>query len=73
MCDVDLRGVCYRGVDIVPDIVEGNRMLGLPFAVADITSHPLPAVDLIVCRDALVHLTGAGVCGAGEFPVERFS
>lgn len=69
MGDVDMRDVSYRGVDIVPDVIERNRRaFGPSFAVADITAHPLPPVDLIVCRDALVHLTLAqGLAALANF------
>jgi SAM-dependent methyltransferase len=50
----------YVGADIVPDLVESNqRRYGTPtvsFAVLDITKDELPQVDLILCRDCLVHL-----------------
>lgn len=51
----------YIGVDIVPELIEKNanrytneqRM----FKCLDISSDVLPAVDLIICRDCLVHLS----------------
>lgn len=50
----------YIGVDIVPPLIEANtRRYGngtTRFAVLDICTAALPAVDLILCRDCLVHL-----------------
>jgi hypothetical protein len=50
----------YVGADIVPDLIEANqRKFSSPttsFAVVDITRDKLPRVDLILCRDCLVHL-----------------
>lgn len=50
----------YIGGDIVPALIEGNReRYGAPgrhFEVLDIARDPLPKVDLIHCRDCLVHL-----------------
>lgn len=51
----------YWGVDIVKQVVEKNHRLELPFAAkflhADITKDDLPAADLILSRDGLVHLS----------------
>lgn len=50
----------YTGADIVPGIVERNRLAYASdrrhFVLLDATSDPLPAVDLVVCRDLFVHL-----------------
>ena len=50
----------YVGADVVPELIEENtRRYGSPtrrFAVLDICQDELPAVDLILCRDCLVHL-----------------
>jgi hypothetical protein len=58
---VDLGVEKYIGVDIVADLVAHNRrMYGSPvreFRVLDITTDELPAVDLILCRDCLIHLS----------------
>ncbi|MGB0498349.1 MAG: class I SAM-dependent methyltransferase [Rubricella sp.] len=60
MREVDLAGVHYTGLDIVPAIVEANRNAfggeAVAFAVADLTSDPLPRADLLLCRDCLFHL-----------------
>ena len=50
----------YIGVDIVPELIEANtRKYGnrtTRFTVLDICTAGLPTVDLVVCRDCLVHL-----------------
>ena len=57
MAQVDLTG--YIGADIVPDLVERNRLLypAREFMVLDLTRDRLPRVDLVFCRDCLVHLS----------------
>ena len=61
---VDL-GVSYIGADIVPAIAESNQQkYAAPnrrFLCLDATASPLPQVDLIFCRDCLVHLSYANV------------
>lgn len=56
-----LSGVEYLGVDIVPELIARNqRMYGARaerFAALDITRHELPPVDVILCRDCLIHLS----------------
>ncbi len=55
----------YVGVEIVKDLVDelaqkhGNEQRS--FLHADISSTPLPKVDLIFCRDAIIHLPLATV------------
>lgn len=50
----------YTGADIVPGIVEANRRAYTSdrrrFVQLDATRDPLPAADLVVCRDLFVHL-----------------
>jgi 2-polyprenyl-3-methyl-5-hydroxy-6-metoxy-1,4-benzoquinol methylase len=50
----------YRGFDIVPDLIEGNRQKwGSPkisFEVADLVKHAPPKADFILCRHVLIHL-----------------
>jgi Methyltransferase domain len=57
----DLSVEKYVGVDIVPELVERNRVLhnsaAFEFRVADLTHDQLPQCDLIFCRDCLVHLS----------------
>jgi hypothetical protein len=61
MREINLAGIDYTGVDIVPAIISRNQELyGSPyikFAVADITRDLLPRADMILCRDALDHLS----------------
>lgn len=59
--DLPAAGVTdYTGAEVVPELVELNAKRfaapGRRFIVADIASDPLPRVDLILCRDCLVHL-----------------
>jgi SAM-dependent methyltransferase len=59
MAGVDLAGISYVGVDIVPQLIEGNRRLygseTTQFLLCDITRDQLPEVDVILCRDCLIH------------------
>ena len=68
MREVDLSGVAYWGGDIVADLVARHeRDFGgteRRFAVLDLTHDPLPAVDLVFCRDCLVHLSIAHIWDA---------
>jgi SAM-dependent methyltransferase len=63
MCYTDLGACQYIGADIVPELVERNRLLyqkrceGPLFLHLDITKDDLPRVDLVICRDCLVHLS----------------
>lgn len=57
----------YCGVDIVPSLITANTARaeadgsGRRFMVADITQDPLPCADLVLCRDALVHLSFSNI------------
>ena len=57
---VDLGGIDYTGVDIVPEIiardVEQYGGPGRRFILGDLVVDALPQADLILCRDCLVHL-----------------
>lgn len=68
MAGVDLHGVRYTGGDIVPEIIaEATRLHGTTgrrFLVLDLTRSPLPAADLLLCRDCLVHLSYADIAKA---------
>jgi hypothetical protein len=50
----------YLGIDIVHSIIEKNNKLysssNVNFFCRDITNDSIPRVDLIICRDCLVHL-----------------
>jgi hypothetical protein len=58
--DLDLN---YIGGDIVPDLVDDNsrryQSRTRCFRILDACSDELPSVDLVLCRDMLVHLSFA--------------
>lgn len=57
---IPLPGVDYLGADLVPEVIERNRVRhGAPhrFDVLDLLTSPLPPADLLLCRDCLVHLS----------------
>ncbi|MBK8302212.1 MAG: class I SAM-dependent methyltransferase [Chloracidobacterium sp.] len=58
---VERGEIRYLGVDIVPELVEKNRQKygdeKTDFMRLDITHDPLPAADLMICRDLLAHLS----------------
>jgi hypothetical protein len=60
MKEVDLE-IDYIGADVVEELMRRNQELfNTPlrrFIVCDITKDPLPRVDLVLCRDLLVHLS----------------
>ncbi len=66
MSTLELPGVAYTGVDIVPELIAANaaRFADRSFAVGDLVQGPLPAADLILCRDCLVHLSYADIRAA---------
>lgn len=61
MQDVCLDEVDYLGYDIVEDLIEANTAKYTAptrtFMKLDFTVDPVPKVDLILCRDALVHFS----------------
>ncbi len=65
---LDLPLARYVGVDVVPALLVESRRRhgrqGWEFRSADITCDPLPRVDLVFCRDCLVHLPLADVARA---------
>lgn len=54
-------GIDYTGADVVPELVNENQKRHggskRRFVVLDATRDPLPTVDLILCRDLLIHLS----------------
>lgn len=60
MNEVDLN-IEYIGADIVEELIRRNQELFYTplrrFIVCDITKGHLPTVDLVLCRDLLVHLS----------------
>jgi hypothetical protein len=65
MATMDLAGLHYTGGDLLAEIVEQNqRSYAAPdrrFLQLDLTASPLPAADLLLCRDCLVHLSLADI------------
>ena len=62
----------YIGADIVRALVESNlerySSAGVTFRQLDVTCDPLPRVDLVLCRDCLMHLPNDQVRAAiGNF------
>ena len=57
---VELPVERYLGVDVVPELVEQNLRrhadVKHAFVLADFTRAALPRMDVILCRDCLVHL-----------------
>jgi hypothetical protein len=60
MKEVPIDLSSYIGADIVPDMIDSNQKkygrANVSFRVLDIIKDELPRVDLILCRDCLVHL-----------------
>ncbi|MBT2401240.1 class I SAM-dependent methyltransferase [Streptomyces sp. ISL-100] len=58
---VDLGGAGYTGGDIVEELIADNAARheapGRSFQLLDFTAERVPRVDLILCRDALVHFS----------------
>ncbi len=65
MRHVDLGPVRYIGADVVPELVAANReqfeRRGRKFIRLDISRDRLPCVDVILCRDCLVHMAFADI------------
>jgi hypothetical protein len=70
MKDVDLAGIDYVGADIVADLVARNKRdygkSGMRFERLDLMKDKLPKMDLIFCRDCLVHLCFKDIFAALE-------
>ena len=67
MSRLDLGLERYIGVDIVAELIELNRQkyrieAVREFRVMDLVRDRLPAADLILCRDCLVHLSLPEAC-----------
>jgi len=65
MSRIDLSGVDYTGADVVEHIVIQNQRrhsrTNVRFRRLNLIEDRLPGVDLILCRDCLVHLPFADV------------
>ena len=61
MKEIELPVEKYIGGDIVEELIKNNDQCytneQCSFQVIDLTSTPLPDVDMIFCRDCLVHLS----------------
>lgn len=61
MSQVELGGIEYLGGDIVPEMIESNRLRferpGVAFQRIDLLHDELPPADLVLCRDVLVHFS----------------
>jgi hypothetical protein len=69
MQHVDLTGIEYWGLEISKTLNDFNQQFASPtrhFALGDITSDPLPAADLLMVRDCLVHLQFDMARGGGR-------
>lgn len=68
MKNVDLRGLDYTGADIVEALIQNNREQyereHIQFQNLNLIQDELPKVDLVFCRDCLVHLSFADVFSA---------
>lgn len=72
MRHVDLSGIHYIGGDIVEDLVQKDTQefasADREFRMLNIITDDLPKVDLILCRDCLVHMSFAD----GQKAIENF-
>lgn len=66
MSHVDLSGIDYTGADIISKLIRQNqkKFPSKKFIVADITLDPLPAADVVLCRDCFIHLPNELVLSA---------
>ena len=68
MQHTNLSGVRYIGGDLVGELIERNQAKhsrdGVEFRKIDLVNDSLPTVDVILCRDCLVHLSFADAQGA---------
>lgn len=61
LLDIPVR---YTGADIVPELVASNSVFASErrtFVQLDISRDSLPRVDLVLCRDCLVHFSYADI------------
>jgi SAM-dependent methyltransferase len=68
MQHVDLSGIDYIGGDIVESLIAENRKRhespARQFLTVDLINGPLPQVDVVLCRDCLVHFSFANIIAA---------
>jgi hypothetical protein len=80
MRDLATDELSYIGGDIVSAVIDiNNARFGTPartFEVLDLTRDPLPAADLLLCRDCLVHLSfddaRAALANVSRAPIRYF-
>ena len=60
---IELPGIIYTGADIVPEIIEANKIKypDKNFIIKNIISDNLPATDIVLCRDCFIHLRNAEI------------
>lgn len=65
MRHVPMPSIRYIGGDVVPELIDRLQQTAAAphrsFQLLDLTTDELPAADLILCRDCLVHLSTARV------------
>lgn len=65
IASLPLPGVRYIGGDLLPELVERNQARHAApdrhYQTIDLLTTPLPAADLLLCRDCLVHLSYADI------------
>jgi SAM-dependent methyltransferase len=68
MKHVPMDGIRYIGADILPELIQRNNDLygrsSVTFRRIDLLQDRLPKVDLILCRDCLVHFSYRDVAAA---------
>lgn len=68
MKDTELGVAEYVGVDVIPELVERNQRLygneRRRFVLRDLTRDKLPRVDVILCRDCLIHFSDRHIAAA---------
>jgi SAM-dependent methyltransferase len=61
MKDTELGVAEYIGLEVIPELVERNQRLyrneRRRFVLGDLTRDKLPRVDVIICRDCLIHFS----------------
>lgn len=63
MKTVNMDGINYTGADLVAELIEDNKTKypNVNFVQLDLLTDLLPTVDLIMCRDCLVHFSNHAV------------
>jgi hypothetical protein len=68
MRSVDLDGIDYVGADIVKDLIRRNTdqfaRVGVRFKSLNLIADELPRVDMVLCRDCLVHFSYSDIFSA---------